>query len=697
MFYPMRNSIALSEVLLSILPVSAIVEWLSANPTAAYNTAFALSFPLSGLAMFALVRALTRRNDAAVVSGLAYLLVPYRAEQLAHLQVLSYYWAPLALLGLHRYVETDRPRWLALFAIAWLAQALANGYAMFHFSILIGLWIVWFVRPWRSVWPILIAGAFAAAPMIPILMKYQEVHSSLHLARDINEIKRLSVDLADLSAAPAQLAVWGGRLGAPRPETAAFPGVTLIVLTATALWAVSPRLWSRGWFGGWRSIVGLAALVAAAAAASVLFVGPWRLGPLTVGNAHKPFSIAFGATLLLVLSAPATRDAWRRKSVIAFYVLAAFAMYLLAFGPSPTLLGTPVLYEPPYAWLMRLPGFATLRVPARFIMTAAVCQAILVGCAVSAWAVGPRKRLTVALFAAGLLIDGWFSLKVVAVPAPGISDWSATSVRAVLELPVGDPEADFGAMFRAMSHGVPIVNGVSGYVPPHYIPLVLALRNGEYAALNELGPWGPIAIAFDRQRPGALDIEKQLRELGLDVTTGVEGWGRAILPKNSARLALHDTELAIASITASVHQEDTGRMLDGDITSAWGTGIEQVGGEELTLDLGASGTVSGIELRLGPYSFGHPKSLQVATSFDGRTWSDEWVGALGALTVRAALEDPSVVPVSIGLKPVQARFIRLRQTGVERTIPMWIAELRVRGIPVLSAGPSLGKVDNGEP
>ena len=84
-------------------------------------------------------------------------------------------------------------------------QALTNGYALFHLSVLVGLWIIWFGRPLRSALPIVVAWLVAAIPLVPELLKYREVHSALHLARDINEIKRLSVGVADLLSPSPEL------------------------------------------------------------------------------------------------------------------------------------------------------------------------------------------------------------------------------------------------------------------------------------------------------------------------------------------------------------------------------------------------------------------------------------------------------------------------------------------------------------
>ena len=73
MFHPMADALALSELLIGLLPISGTVQMLSGNPVAAYNAAFALSFPLCGLATFALAREITGRTDVAVVAGLAFM------------------------------------------------------------------------------------------------------------------------------------------------------------------------------------------------------------------------------------------------------------------------------------------------------------------------------------------------------------------------------------------------------------------------------------------------------------------------------------------------------------------------------------------------------------------------------------------------------------------------------------------------
>ena len=98
-FYPQPGVTAFSEHLLGLSPLTTPIVKLTGNPLLAYNAAFLLSFVLCGLSAHLLAYVLTRRHDIGVLAGLAFAFAPYRMSQIAHLQVLSAYWMPLALDG----------------------------------------------------------------------------------------------------------------------------------------------------------------------------------------------------------------------------------------------------------------------------------------------------------------------------------------------------------------------------------------------------------------------------------------------------------------------------------------------------------------------------------------------------------------------------------------------------------------------
>lgn len=107
-FHPYPNTLAYSEHLLGIAIFTAPIQWLTGNPVAAYNAAFLGSFVLAGCGMFLLASSLTGSRTAGLIGGVAFAFLPYRADQIAHIQVLVYGWMPVALWGLHDYFRTAR-------------------------------------------------------------------------------------------------------------------------------------------------------------------------------------------------------------------------------------------------------------------------------------------------------------------------------------------------------------------------------------------------------------------------------------------------------------------------------------------------------------------------------------------------------------------------------------------------------------
>ena len=172
-FYPSSGVFAFSENLLGLAPITAPVIALTKSALAGYNTAFLLSYLLSGLGAYMLAFVLTRRHDASFVSAVAFAFAPYRLSHTQHLQLLSSYWMPVAIAALHQYVAAPRWRWAALFAVSWLLQALACGYYLFFLTILVVLWLAWFAPrrlAWRDGARLAIAWGVAGLAISPILL-----------------------------------------------------------------------------------------------------------------------------------------------------------------------------------------------------------------------------------------------------------------------------------------------------------------------------------------------------------------------------------------------------------------------------------------------------------------------------------------------------------------------------------------------
>src|SRR6266550_758139 len=145
-FAPLAGITAWTEHLLAAYPLTTPIVWMTGNPVVAYNVLLLTCFVLNGVAMFTLVREVTGSDAGAFVGGLAFALAPYQASAVAHVQMLMLFGMPLALFGLHRYVERGWRSGIAWFAIGVLAVALANAYMLVFFPVLVALWCVWFAH-----------------------------------------------------------------------------------------------------------------------------------------------------------------------------------------------------------------------------------------------------------------------------------------------------------------------------------------------------------------------------------------------------------------------------------------------------------------------------------------------------------------------------------------------------------------------
>jgi hypothetical protein len=142
--------------------------------------------------------------------------------------MLALFWAPVALLGLHAFIETRRTRWLALYAACWALQAAANGYALVFFSLLIGLWIVWFVvarRDWLGVAANRDRDGCRGLVLSPILYTYVTVHARHGFVRGVEEIQSFSADMGAVLCAPELLTFWAGFASSASRKASCFPGV----------------------------------------------------------------------------------------------------------------------------------------------------------------------------------------------------------------------------------------------------------------------------------------------------------------------------------------------------------------------------------------------------------------------------------------------------------------------------------------
>jgi hypothetical protein len=594
-FVPMQGALALSEHLAGLGLFATPIQLLGGSPLLAYNVCILFSYALSGWFAYLLVLRLTGSQLAGLCGGLAFAAAPYRAGQLAHIQVLTSQWMPAVLLAMHEYVSTGLRRWLALFASVWILQSLSNGYYLLFLPVLMALWLGWFVdwrrSPARGL-TLLAVWAAASVPLVPVLLEYRHVHSAFGLTRMPGEVARFSATLESFFHAPPMLAFWPTS-DAPTQEDFLFPGVTAIFVTVLGLVLAMVR------------------------------------GLKTEHTAQA--------------------NSQQRRTLL-FYAIATAVMWACAFGPGQES-NDSTAWLRPYRWLTLLPGYDGLRVPARFAMLASLCLSISAGVALARIeSLGVRLSRALAVVAlAGLALDGWMRPVPLGAP-PARVLLPPPDDAPVFELPADDARANVAAMYRAIDHGHPIVNAYTGYVPPHYAIMSLALRRGDSSPLVYLARGRPLFIVVNDPFDAGGDFNAMVAALPSIERIGATSAGTIF------RLPAQPREPSSRDGAAVPVQ------------------LRDAGGQRLEIDLGRTQVVRGIGFNL---RWRYPElgeRLLIERSDDGQIWERAWLGWTGALAVAAAIDDPLLAPVRVPLPDIRARYLRVYPA------PKWMArELTVIG------------------
>jgi hypothetical protein len=238
-FYPERLTFTYSDSLIVPALMATPLLWLGIHPVVAYNILFLSGFVLSGVTTFLLVRALTGRVDAAIVSGAIFTLYPYRYEHYSHLELQMTMWMPLALWGLHRTMASGTMRDGILTGVAFALQMLSSlyyGVFLSVYMVALGA-VLWIGRgvPRRPLVPLAAAVLIAAVLIAPVASQYV-ANKPMMGDRDVGTIEYYSAVGPDYLRSHPRSWTYYGRSAQGRPERQLFPRYTPIVLSAVALW-----------------------------------------------------------------------------------------------------------------------------------------------------------------------------------------------------------------------------------------------------------------------------------------------------------------------------------------------------------------------------------------------------------------------------------------------------------------------------
>jgi F5/8 type C domain len=348
------------------------------------------------------------------------------------------------------------------------------------------------------------------------------------------------------------------------------------------------------------------------------------------------------------------------------------------------MLGRRVLYKAPYSWLMMLPPFSNgLRVPARFAMLASLCLAVAAGIALARLLRNRTPAVSTAatsVLLAIMMAEVWGSgFPLVKPPEPMQLPILLSRDVAVVELPIGGVAEDTVAIYRSVTHRRRVVNGYSGYDPPHYTLLRLAVRLRDTSALTSIRRRGDLLVAIHKAQDRDDEWEQYVRAMPGSRFLERPGETAFYLLERLGPAASTGAPVRIQRVVSSESAELVDRLRDGRYDTMWATAAAQRGGEHLTIELDGARDVCGVGLAMGRIIAAFPRGLEVSVSGDGKTWTQAWTGTTAGLAVEAALTDPQRVDVHVVVaRQGGVRFVRLlQQSAADHE---WaIAELTVLG------------------
>jgi hypothetical protein len=463
-FHPAPRVITQSEHLIGEALLTLPVRALGGDAVAAHQAAIVLSALLLALTTFALVCWLTDSTFAAFAAGAAALAMPWRLAELSHVQILSAQWFPLVWLQILRIAGGERaPRQLALLALALGLGLLSSFYLAYYLAascalLLLALWACGLLDR-RGL------AALALAAAAPVLV---------------------------FVASALPYLDWSASVGFQGPR----PIESIRVRDVVAL--VAPRL-ELGWRGVLPVGVSLEVPLAVFALGLVGLAGGWRAFAGDAGRRCRALVLGLGALIAVSL--------------------------VLALGRELEVGGVrlPLPGELASRWV---PGYANLRNPLRWAVPIGVAFPVLAGVGIARLehalaGAAARAALRVAVVAAFAVSLPWIALPVrdawdgQAARRDAYRALAALPPGAVIEIPWPLPSAgsvDVVSKYVLAStlHWRPLVNGVSGYVPPstHLLRLVAERLPAPRALhrLHDLAGVRFIVLHVDALRPRELSL-----------------------------------------------------------------------------------------------------------------------------------------------------------------------------------------------
>ncbi len=728
-FYPHPLTLTYSEHLFPQALVSAPIQYLTNNPILAYNFVFYLAYVLNGFSMFLLVRYLTKNDLIGVICGIMFTFNAFNMNHITHLQLLHSWPIPLAFLYLHKFFEDQKWRHSILFSVFLVIQAMCCIYYGLFFLAIMTLTLPLFLLIHRKrinliglcklAIPLGLAGVFLFFFSLP----YQSLFKVFRFQRGLTE----GADLVNfLAASPNNVFLSKFMTPLGRHEYFLSPGIIALVLAVVSILSMKRyfRLMAKALRVTVLIIVSFCLFVITLTKVTGGFSLNLGLFSLSAHNAAKQIFpvLIIGLLILLIglfrfLSQSEEKSTDGHGYFFLYLSLLCWALFL-SFGSSLSFLGDSTSILPlPFKWFYEhVPGFKGIRVPSRFAIFVIFSTVLLAGFGLrSILAKFDKKKWVVWSSVVFLLV---LNLEYLSVPQrtrvvpikddiPPAYRWLEEKAKPgpIIELPFHKKIGhDAVYMYFSIFHRKNLVNGYSGFIPPAIIYIrkvfeafpspagldILKTLGIKYVVLHlrmfKNTKSNRVVQSLQDDFSSELRLIKTLRYSPARPHFFENKFGEdliyEVLPDEEHRKPELETNLTAISpeawtITSNRNPTHLPLLRDDDLSTMWSTRRAKKTGDFLLVELTEPERIEKISLFQGEAVFDYAIRIRVETSLDGTRWRTfKHLYSPGEFT-KNLISSPFTLVQNIRLRGKKIKFLKIIQSGNDRTSWWSVAELRI--------------------
>lgn len=503
-FFPLKNTLAFSEHMIVLSLIAFPVSLVSGNPVLGYNFVQLLAYILCGFAVYLLVFHLTKNRIAGIFAGVIFAFSPYRFRQIGHIQNLTVFWTPLSLLYLHKAMKKPSWKYVLLFALFFVLQALSCGYLGVFLAITVGIFVLYYLlfMPRADIFPFLkklaVSAVLSGLIITPFLIPYLQVKEEHQFERTVESNIQFSANILgyatisrfnknvfyEAQSVKNRVAINRMDRGVLRPKgRGLFPGI-LTILLALCVYLLPPHpSRSPGKMRTAEKSVNFFLLFLAGLAGVIVFNKGLviSLVGITISFTHLTnplYLILFFLAVKLVLGRFTLRNFDDEINASAvhqnFYLFLGVFMCVLSLGPRIYYITHDFGAGLYMIFYKNIVFFKGIRVPERFGILVMLALSVLAGYgAAKLLKLFDRKgRAVLSCFILAFLVYEFICVpfpceKISREPAE-VYDWLASSEEefAILEFPLIKLQTNKYYMYWSIRHRKNLANGSSGFNPP---------------------------------------------------------------------------------------------------------------------------------------------------------------------------------------------------------------------------------------